>query len=351
MNRSADAPGGRVRSPGARTASAVCAALALVLVTTGGKSASVAPVVNTGIVDVSTKLGYENATSAGTGIVLSPSGEVLTNDHVIRGATTVRVTDVGTGRSYSATVLGYDSVADVAVLELERAPELPAAAIGSSARVTVRQRVTAIGNAGGAGGAPTATSGRVTALNRSITVNDEDGGLRRLSGLIETDVALEPGDSGGPLVDSAGRVIGINTASSGGSLRRPGVSQGYAIPIDRALRIATQIEAGRSTPAVHVGPTPFLGVGVASADDYPQVAFTAGALVADVVAGSPADRAGLTEGDVITSIDGRTVSGPAALTKLLLARGSVGASVLVGWVDRYGAEHRAKARLVSGPPH
>src|SRR5205814_9241333 len=116
------------------------------------------------------------------------------------------------------------------------------------------------------GGTPTTASGRVTALHRSSVASDGQGSSERLTGLIQTNAALQPGDSGGPLVTSAGLVVGMNTAASVGFRFQPGGRVGLAIPIDRALTIARQIEAGRSSSTVHIGPTAFLGVNVASPD-------------------------------------------------------------------------------------
>src|SRR5437870_5118992 len=170
----------------------------------------------TGVVDVTTNLAYQNGAAAGTGIVLTPSGEVLTNNHVIRGATTIRVIDPSTGRGYAATVVGYSIASDVAVLRLRGAAHLRAAALGNSSSVKVGDRVTALGNAGGAGGRPDPAPGRVTGLGRSIVATDGEGRSEQLVGLIRIDAALRPGDSGGPLVSAAGRVVGMNTAASVG---------------------------------------------------------------------------------------------------------------------------------------
>jgi S1-C subfamily serine protease len=270
---------------------------------------------------------------------------------VIRGATTVRVRDVGDGRTYSATVTGYDVAADVAVLKLRGASGLKTAAIGNSARVRVGDPVAAFGNAGGTGGTPGAASGRVIGLGRSITASDGQGDAERLTELIEIDAALEPGDSGGPLVDSAGRVIGMNTAASGGfefRFQSRGIAA-FAIPINRAVSIVKQIDAGRASATTHIGPTALLGVSVRSYGSFADSTPSPGALVASVLQGSPAERAGLASGDVITSLDGRAIASPTALTNLLRAR-SPSATVRLAWVDQLGDGHRASVRLTIGPP-
>jgi S1-C subfamily serine protease len=307
---------------------------------------SVSSRVDAGVVDVSTALAYEQETAAGTGIVLSRSGEVVTNNHVIRGATAIRLTDVVVGRSYPATVLGYDVSADIAVLRLKSAPGLETVSIGNSSTVRPSERVTAVGNAGGVGGRPSVTRGQVTALNQSITVRNGAGGAQRLTGLIKSSAPVQPGDSGGPLLDGGGRVIGIVTAASSGFQFQDGGSAGFAIPINRTIAIAKQIEAGRSSASVHIGPTAFLGV-LIRADNSGR--FVAGAVIEAVVPGSAAARAGLVPGDVITSFSGHRVSSALALTNLVL-RVSPGTKVQLRWLDQLGNPHSASVRPAPGPP-
>ena len=148
--------------------------------------------------------------------MLTSTGEILTNNHVIDGATSISVTDVGNGKTYKATVVGYDKSHDIAVLQLQGASGLKTAKIGDSSKATVGESVVAIGNAGGTGGTPSAAGGSIVALNQQITASDELGGAsEQLTGLIEVNADVQPGDSGGSLVDSAGQVIGIDTAASG----------------------------------------------------------------------------------------------------------------------------------------
>lgn len=304
---------------------------------------STTPLVGTGVVVIETNLAYENGAAAGTGIVLTGSGEVLTNNHVIRGATTIRVVVPGTPRSYPAKVVGYDVRDDIAVLQASGAAHLRTAALDTSTRPVVGQVVTAVGNAGGSG-TLTSARGRITGLGKSITVADDRGGTERLTGLIETDAALQPGDSGGPLQNQAGKVIGMDTAASTGS----GLSSyadesndGYAIPIGKAVKVARQIDAGTSSASIHVGPTAFLGVEIDSRNGY--------ALIADVVTGGPADAAGLAPGDVITAIGGQEISSPDALTQLLLTK-KPGQRIVVAYSDGYGFSRTTTATLGSGPP-
>src|SRR5579859_6260554 len=178
-------------------------------------SSQIASRVDPGIVDVTSTLGYQDATAKGTGIVLTSTGEILTNNHVINGATAISVTDIGNGKTYKATVVGYDESHDIAVLQLSGASGLTTATTGNSDTVGVGDSVVALGNAGGAGGTPAVATGAITALNQAITASDESSGSsEQLSGLIETDANIQSGDSGGPLVNSHGQIIGIDTAAS-----------------------------------------------------------------------------------------------------------------------------------------
>jgi S1-C subfamily serine protease len=334
----------------ASTLAAGLAAAAVLAVGAGGSGGDVTALVNPAVVNVDTTLGYEGGAAAGTGIVLTSTGRVLTNNHVIRGATAIRVTDVGNGRTYSAQVVGYDVASDIAVLQLSGASGLRTVTTRSSA-VKVGESVIAIGNAGGVG-APSSSSGVVRGVGRSITAGDDEGNSERLTGLIETDAALEPGDSGGPLVDAGGRVVGIDTAASSG-FQFQGNSHGYAIPINRALAIASRIVAGRSSATTHIGATPMLGVDVvvsgATGFGYSDSPTVAGAVVRQVLQGSPAERAGLDSGDVITKVAGHKISSPNGLTNALLGY-APNAKVTLEWVDISGATRHATVTLAVGPP-
>ena len=306
---------------------------------------SAATASNKGIVDVQTKLGLQGGSAAGTGIVLTSTGEVLTNNHVIQGATSVKVVVPGTGKSYSATVVGYSVTGDIAVLQLSGASGLATISLGDSAKLHVGQRVTAVGNARGRG-ALTRSTGKITALGRTITAGDGINS-ERLSGLIETDAALQPGDSGGPLLDSSGRVIGIDTAATTGFTFQASASGGYAIPIDRAASIAKQIETGDSTATVHVGRTAFLGIEVGRASGFAEG--RTGVPVGGVLAHSPAARAGLASGDQVVAVDGHSVSTSNGLVRLLLTK-HPGEKVRVAWLDASGNRHTVQLTLASGPP-
>lgn len=308
-------------------------------------AAAIASGVDPALVDVNTTLGYAAEEAAGTGIVLTSTGEVLTNNHVIDGATSISVTDIGNGQVYGATIVGYDRSADVAVLQLRNASGLKVASIGNSATVHVGEAVVGIGNAGGVGGTPSVAGGSVTALNQNITATEQDGGNpEKLTGLIQVNADIQPGDSGGPLVNSAGKVLGMDTAASAGfSFQGSDASQGYAIPINTAISVARMIESGHSTASVHIGPTGFLGIQVTATNSG-----VAGAQIYEVEPGAPAAVAGLAAGDVITSLDGRSVSSPEGLTTLIQLY-HPGEAVRVGWTDTTGGTHTTVVHLGTGP--
>jgi S1-C subfamily serine protease len=353
---------------GLRASVAGAALIAAATVFGGVASAAptgVAALVDPAVVDVNTTLGYEDGAAAGTGIVLTSTGEILTNNHVIRGATNIKVTDVGNGKTYPATVVGYDVASDIAVLQLKGASGLTTISLGSSASVKVGQAVTAIGNAGGVAGTPSVAPGTVTGLGKSITASDDDGTVEQLTHLIETNAGLEPGDSGGPLVNSSGLVVGIDTAASAGFSFQDvsGATQAYAIPINHALALAKQILAGHASATTHIGASPLLGVDVQTAQEdnygygggfgfgysggYNDAPAATGAIIAQVLPGSPAAGAGLAEGDVITAISGKKITTPTTLTNALL-RYSPGSSVTVTWVDQSGVSDHASVKLATG---
>ncbi|WP_344017246.1 S1C family serine protease, partial [Microlunatus capsulatus] len=308
---------------------------------------------STGVVLVDTELGDEGAAGAGTGIVLTADGEVLTNYHVVEGATAIRVTVASTGRSYPAEVVGHSAVADVALLRLDRASGLTTAALDDDA-LAVGDAVTAVGNAGGTG-TLTAADGTVTALDASITTAAEGSvASEELTGLVETDADVVPGDSGGPLLDAEGEVVGLDTAASSG-----GEIDGYAVPVEDALAVVEQITSGRASATVQVGASPFLGVQVTdTATGYPGAAWgwgrgtlaatAGGASVVGVVAGSPAEAAGLAAGDTITAVDGDAVASAADLSSALEGR-AVGDRVAVTWTGADGTTRTAEVTLAASP--
>jgi S1-C subfamily serine protease len=310
----------------------------------GSSSNGSSSALDVGVVDIDTKLGFESGRAAGTGMVISNDGEVLTNAHVISGATTITVTVVTTGKTYTAKVLGSDTTRDIALLKLENASNLETVALGDSSSVQTGDAITAVGNAGGVGGEPSVSPGQVTALDQSITVNDASNGDQgQLSELIQTDAGLQPGDSGGPMYDADGKVIGINTAADAGRVRQ-GSQESYAIPIDTAESIADQIRSGKGSDTVQIGVKGFLGVQVAQAAGSGQ----SGAVIDGVLDGTPAASAGLQQGDVITAVDGQTVDSNDALTAGLHGH-HPGDQVKLTWSDPSGASHTATITLAEGP--
>jgi S1-C subfamily serine protease len=187
----------------------------------------------------------------------------------------------------------------------------------------------------------------VTSLNQAITAGDQlSSTTEQLSGLIETNATLQPGDSGGPLVNSGRKVVGIDTAASSNFQFQSGSSQNFAIPINTALSIARQIEAGNSSSTIHIGQAAFLGVGVESAANLGSS--TSGAAVVGVEQGSPAQQAGLTAGDVIDSLNGQNVDSANTISSIMEGL-HPGNSVQLGWVDSAGQQHTAQVQLATGP--
>ena len=342
---------------------------AMTSASTALSTSQIASRVDPGLVDIVSTLGYQSAEAAGTGMVVTSSGEVLTNNHVIDGATSIKVTDIGNGRTYTATVVGYNKTDDVAVLQLQGASGLSTASFGNSSDVTAGDKVVALGNAGGKGGTPSVAAGRVTALNQAITASDEgSGNSENLTGMIETNANIQPGDSGGSLVNAEGQIIGMDTAASSSSeMSSPfgsspsgqssssssaqSQTQAFAIPINRALSIASEIEAGSASSTVHIGATGFLGVEVGSSGNSFMPGGeqdSSGVTVAGTLPGSPAAQAGLSEGDVIDSINGHAVSSSSDIQSAI-GQDHPGDQVSVAWTDQSGQTHTSTMTLANGP--
>jgi S1-C subfamily serine protease len=295
-----------------------------------------------GVVTIVSVLDYdENSQAAGTGTIMTSNGYILTNNHVIAGATSIKVTVESTNKTYTATVVGTDKTNDVAVLKIADVSGLTPASYATSNTVKVADAVTDVGNAEGTGDLVAAT-GTVTALAQSITVQGEQAGeSEKLTNLIQISADVVSGDSGGPLVNASGKVIGMVTAASTASTN----VTGFAIPIKTALSIAAQIRSGVATSTVVIGYPAFLGVQIAAGSDSST---TAGAAVAGAIAGTPAETLGLVAGDTITSVDGTPVASATALSTVISAH-KVGDRVTVSWTDAAGATHTATAALVAGP--
>lgn len=352
---------------------------------------AVVSAVKPGLVDISSNLRYQGSQAAATGMVISSNGLVLTNNHVITGTTQLTAKVLATGKRYQAKWLGYDASDDVAVIKLVGAHNLRTVPLGDSSAVKLGDRVIAIGNAYGAGTFP-AVAGTITGLNRTITASDSGAATKEtLHGMFQTNAGIVQGDSGGPLASVDGKVIGMDTAAATGSFGSTTQSVGFAIPINKALSIAHQIIAGKSSPRVQIGSTGFMGVlvpaGAASQPSNPQqqrdrqlkqdqgtsgfpvqpsvpaclqnqqgagvpskvAPVSSGALIIGELCGTPADKAGIIAGDVITSVGGRAISSPKQLTSVMLGF-RPGSPVKVTWVDVSGQSHTSTLNLVQAPP-
>ncbi len=348
---------------------------------------AVVAAVQPGIVDITSNLHYVGGSAAATGMIISSDGLVLTNNHVIEGTTGLTATLVSNHQRFTAKWLGYDKADDVAVLRLQHASGLTTVPLGDSAAVKAGDKVVALGNAEGGGGAP-AVVGAITALHQSITASDgSSASSERLRNMLQTSAAIVPGDSGGPLASTAGKVIGMDTAAATGV---PGGSQqvaGFAIPINRALTIARAIVAGKSSPSIKIGTTGFLGVlvpsGQASTSTDPatqqqqqtqqsggstvpaptgcitsdlqsgipaRVAPTSsGALILGELCGTSAAAANISAGDVITSVSGKAVTSPSSLTGIMQAY-RAGSTATITWTDTSGQQHTRSLVLGQAPP-
>ena len=303
-----------------------------------------------GVVLIDTVLPYQHGQAAGTGMVLTSSGQVLTNYHVVQGAGSIRVTVAQTGQTYQATVIGTDPTQDVALIQLAGASGLTTIKPDTDG-VEVGAQVTAVGNAGGTG-TLSAADGEITGLDASVTAASEGGTApETLTGMLETNANVLAGDSGGPLFDAQGEVVGIDTAGSSG-----GPPDAYAIPIDRALSIAQEIQSGHETSTVRIGPAAFLGVEVAGVPSYAGAGTSAdggfatmpGAQVSGLVSGAAAASAGLQTGDVITSLNGQTVSAPDDVSAALVGA-NPGDQMTIGWTGQDGSQHEAPVTLGASP--
>ena len=285
---------GRSTTPAARAAGTLGPSSQL-----AGEALDVAGVVSAvepAVVAVESSIG-RGGVGSGTGVILTAGGEVLTNAHVVDGASQIRVTLAGEAQAREAEIVGVDSNADLALLQIQGASGLPTARLGGSSSVQVGDDVVAIGNALALRGGPTVTRGIVSALDRSL---DTDTGT--MTGLIQTDASISSGNSGGPLVNAYGEVIGINTAVATGGRTSAAENIGFAIAMDRALPVVERLRGGAATP---VG---FLGVSSADPTDGSRAA-----LIVNVEAGSPAATAGLQAGDLLTHVAGKAVAGSAEL--------------------------------------
>ncbi len=288
----------------------------------------------TGLVRITTTLKYQGGQAAGTGMILSSTGEVVTNHHVVEGATTIRVTVMSTGKNYRATVVGTDATDDVAVLQLNSANGLSVVQPASTA-AAVGDAVTAVGDAGGSSTTFSAASGTVTALDQHITTQNQDGSAsERLRGLMEISSDVISGDSGGATYDDQGDVVGMTTAASTGE----NDIVGYAVPIAKVISIADDLENGTVNARYEYGSPAFLGLGLTGT----------GTTVGDAYDGTPAAQAGIAAGDRITRVGSTTVSTASGLRQAIRTY-APGDSVRIVWTDTAGTSHVATVTLIAGP--
>ena len=309
--------------------------------------------VSPAVVDINTVIqtASGSAAAAGTGLIITSSGDVLTNNHVVEGSVSVKVTIQGKSGTYPATVLGVDPTDDIAVIHINGVSGLPTVTIADSSTVQVGDTIYALGNALGLGGAPRVTKGSVTALDQTITASDNGAQAEQLTGMIQSDAEISPGDSGGALVNSAGQVVGVITAGEAQGFRSSSTTIAFAIPSSKAVDIANRILAGQAGNGVFIGPVGYLGVSVQTLDASSAaqlgVNVSSGAYVRTVVAGSPADHAGITAGSVITRVNSAVVDSATALGDAL-HQYKPGDQVKITWISG-NATHTATVTLISGP--
>lgn len=297
-----------------------------------------------------TQSGTTASVDEGSGMIIDDRGDILTNNHVVSGSVSITVTLHGGLGTLPAHVIGTDPGQDIALLGITDAPTgLVPVVFGDSTRVVVGDSVVAVGDALGLSpGVPTVTSGIVSALGRSVQPGDGSGSIsgreKTLDGMIQTDAPINPGNSGGPLLDSAGRVIGMNTAVlSSGPDNTPAQGIGFAIPSARLVAMLPALERGNS-PA-----RPLLGV--EAIDDSAELKsqdgleVSSGAMIVGVDLGSPAASAGVRSGDVIVGFDSRGVASADELESDVESS-EVGQRVTLElW--RLGREMRVTATLAS----
>ena len=344
--------------------------------------------VEPGMVIINSTIQYQSEAGAGTGMVINSDGLVLTNNHVIEDSTKLTATVVATGKTYQAKVLGYDTTGDVALIQLQNASGLNTVPLGNSSTMKTSDPVVALGNAEG-GGTILPAVGTITGVDQTITASDEGGTIstETLHGMLETNADIVAGDSGGPLSNSAGQVIGMDTAGQSVSFGQSASPTGFAIPINTALAVASQIAAGHASSTISIGYPPFIGIYVAQGTSsnpqtqaeqqeessgnefggfggYVPSCYTSdadlqvpseiapvnsGTLVDGVICGSPAAAAGMTGGAVITAVNGQTVGAPTQLQSIL-AKFRPGDTATITWVNLNGQKTTSTLHLVAGPP-
>src|SRR3984957_13618190 len=381
---------------------------------TSAAEAAVLKKVEPSLVIINTTLQYSSEQAAGTGMVLNSSGLILTNNHVIENATKITATSVATGKTYPAKVVGYDVTGDVAEIQLQGASGLRPITPANPATIKSGLPVVAMGNAEGQSQIVPAT-GQITGTNQTITASDQGGTVtsETLHGMIQTNADIVAGDSGGPLANAAGQVVGMDTA--GNEVTSPGQqsASGFAIPINTAKALASQISAGDASSTIVIGYPPFIGIYIGQGTDSSPTAqaqqeqnglggsgngfgggfgggsggggfggsgggngfggsgnggnascyssnasltvpstiasVNSGTLVLGTICGSPADSAGLTAGSVVTSVQGQTIGSPSSLTAAV-SKTRPGAHISLPGAPPSGQAKPATLTLTAGPP-
>jgi S1-C subfamily serine protease len=350
-----------------------------------------------GLVIINTALQYNGEDAAATGMVINPDGLVLTNNHVIEDSTSITARTAN-GHQYQAKVLGYDVTGDIALIQLQGASGLTTVPLGNSSAVKTGDSVVGMGNAEGQN-AIVPVTGQITAVNQTITAGDQGGSITQetLHGMFQTNADIVSGDSGGPLANSAGRVIGMDTAGNDGGFSVQQSASGYAIPIGTALAVAGQIARGQASSTVTIGYPPFMGVYIgqgSNSDPQAQAQqqsggfggsgngngfggfggngngngnqgcynsdrnltppndianVNSGTLILGTICGGPAAAAGMTAGSVITAVNGQAVGAPDSLTGVV-SKFHPGDTIKVTWVSPSGQRSTSGIKLTAGPP-
>jgi S1-C subfamily serine protease len=349
-----------------------------------------------GLVIINTTLQYNSERAAATGMVINSDGLVLTNNHVIEDSTSITA-QTANGHQYRAKVLGYDVTGDIALIQLQGASGLKTVPLGDSVSVKTGDSVVGMGNAEGQY-AIVPVTGQVTALNQTITAGDQGGSISQetLHNMIQTNANIVAGDSGGPLANSAGQVIGMDTAGNNGGFAVQQSSAGYAIPIDNALAVARQIAQGQASSTVRIGYPPFMGIYIgqgSNSDPQAQAQqqngsfggngaggngfggngfggngnqscatsngnlgpvdnianVSSGTLIVGTICGSPAAAVGMTAGSVITAVNGQAIGSPDSLTGVV-SKFRPGDTISVTWVSPSGQHTTSTIKLTAGPP-
>ena len=349
-----------------------------------------------GLVIINTTLQYNSERAAATGMVINSDGLVLTNNHVIEDSTSITA-QTANGHQYRAKVLGYDVTGDIALIQLQGASGLKTVPLGDSASIKTGDSVVGMGNAEGQY-AIVPVTGQVTALNQTITAGDQGGSITQetLHNMIQTNANIVAGDSGGPLANSAGQVIGMDTAGNDGGFAVQQSSAGYAIPIDNALAVARQIAQGQASSTVSIGYPPFMGIYIgqgSNSDPQAQAQqqngsfggngaggngfggngfggngnqscatsngnlgpvdnianVSSGTLILGTICGSPAAAVGMTAGSVITAVNGQAIGSPDSLTGVV-SKFRPGDTISVTWVSPSGQHTTSTIKLTAGPP-